>query len=90
VPHDAELGAFADLVTGVVDAVRGGKTVVVHCRGGLGRSGLVAASCLVVLGLRPAAAIARVRQGRAGAVETPAQEDWVRRFAGAAGERRAR
>jgi ADP-ribosylglycohydrolase/protein-tyrosine phosphatase len=56
---------------------RGGR-VVVHCRGGLGRAGLVAARLLVEFGLAPDDAIARVRAARPGAIETAEQERHVR------------
>ncbi|CAN5345025.1 hypothetical protein BH24ACT19_BH24ACT19_17720 [soil metagenome] len=56
------------------------KTVVVHCRGGLGRSGMFAASVLVVLGRPAGEAIKVVREAREGAIETPDQEDRVRWF----------
>lgn len=54
--------------------------VFVHCKGGLGRAGTIAARLLVELGeAAPDAAIAAVRQARgSGAIETPAQEAHVR------------
>lgn len=57
--------------------LRAGRGVLVHCRGGLGRSGLVVAGLLIELGEAPAAALARVRAVRPGAVETAAQERYV-------------
>lgn len=54
----------------------GGK-VLIHCRGGLGRAGTVAACLLVELGIAPRDAIARVRRARRGAIETAAQEGYV-------------
>ena len=54
----------------------GGK-VLVHCKGGLGRAGLVAARILVERGVPPRAAIDAVRTVRPGAVETAAQERHV-------------
>jgi ADP-ribosyl-[dinitrogen reductase] hydrolase len=58
--------------------LRGGRDVLVHCRGGLGRAGMIAARLLVELGVDPAEAIARVRAVRPGAIETPEQERFVR------------
>jgi ADP-ribosyl-[dinitrogen reductase] hydrolase len=55
-----------------------GERVLIHCRGGLGRTGLVAALILVERGAEPPAAIRRVRAVRPHAVETRAQEDYVR------------
>ncbi len=72
---------FLELAQSILQDVRTGRIVVVRCRGGLGRSGLVAASCLVGLGHRPAEAIRRVRSARPGAVEVAAQERWVELYA---------
>lgn len=60
------------------DQLRRGRDLVVHCKGGLGRTGMVAARLLVELGEAPEAAIARVRAARPGAIETRAQEEHVR------------
>ena len=56
----------------------GGK-VLVHCRGGLGRTGLVAARLLVEFGMDPNQAILTARKARPGAIENGAQEAYVRR-----------
>jgi hypothetical protein len=76
-----DLPATAKLVGQVVDALTTGETVVVHCRGGLGRSGTIAACCLVARGRDPREAIALVRAARPGAVEIREQEKFVERFA---------
>ena len=54
-----------------------GERVLIHCRGGLGRTGLVAALLLVERGSEPRLAIDRVRAVRPHAVETRAQEHYV-------------
>jgi ADP-ribosyl-[dinitrogen reductase] hydrolase len=54
--------------------------VLIHCRGGLGRAGTIAARLLVELGMEPETAIARVRAARPGAIETRDQEEFVRRI----------
>jgi protein-tyrosine phosphatase len=69
------------LVESILSAVQAGKTVVIHCKGGLGRSGLVAAACLVALKYAPEDAFAIVRQARPGSVETAEQEAYVYKFA---------
>lgn len=60
-------------------ALRSGADVVVHCKGGLGRAGMIAARLLVELGMAPDAAISEVRRARRGAIETPSQLALVRR-----------
>lgn len=57
--------------------LRSGGRVLVHCRGGLGRAGTVAALMLVELGVAPAVAVRQVRAVRPGAIETRAQERYV-------------
>jgi len=55
---------------------QGGK-VVLHCRGGLGRTGLLAARILTEFGMAPKEAIDRVRGARPGAIETTEQEQHI-------------
>jgi ADP-ribosyl-[dinitrogen reductase] hydrolase len=57
--------------------LRAGFNVLVHCKGGLGRAGMIAARLLVELGTDPAAGIAAVRAVRPGAIETTAQHGHV-------------
>ena len=73
--------AFEDQWTDVSETLRSrlldGQSIVVHCRGGLGRTGLVAARLLIELGEGPVTALQRVRVARPGAVETTEQEKYV-------------
>ena len=58
-----------------------GEAVLLHCVGGLGRSGLVAGCYLRAVGLGPDAAISEVRRARSTrAIESEAQEAFVRAF----------
>ncbi|MGW2544726.1 protein-tyrosine phosphatase family protein [Kitasatospora sp. NPDC001574] len=50
--------------TGAAEAVRNDRTVLVRCRSGYNRSGLVVAQTLIELGRDPATAIALIRQSR--------------------------
>ncbi len=56
-----------------------GNRVLIHCMGGLGRAGMVAARLLVEMGTEPDEAIRSVRNERPGAIETVAQVAWVGR-----------
>jgi len=53
--------------------LREGGNVLVHCKGGLGRAGMIAARLLVELGMPPKEAVRTVRRARKGAIETPSQ-----------------
>ena len=55
------------------DLLRSGSNVLLHCRGGRGRSGMMGARLLVELGWDPEAAIQGVRQVRPSAIETNEQ-----------------
>jgi protein-tyrosine phosphatase len=55
-----------------------GKNVLVHCRQGVGRAGLIAASLLVARGTRPEDAMKRVSESRQLPVpETSRQVTWI-------------
>jgi len=77
----ASLASLQPFVENILAAVDQGKTVVVHCKGGLGRSGLVIAACLTTLGYSAEEAFLIVRKARPGSVETREQEDFVAQFA---------
>ena len=54
-----------------------GEGVLLHCRGGKGRSGMIALRLLVERGDDPDVALKRLRQERPGAVETEEQRAWA-------------
>lgn len=68
---------WATVANGLHKELHSGKNVLVHCRGGLGRAGTIAARLLVELGCSPADAISKVRAARPGAIETREQETYV-------------
>lgn len=78
VPDAAWEEAWSTVGPIVRDCLRGGRRVVIHCRGGLGRTGLVTARLLVEFGEDAESAMARVRAARPGAIENRRQEDYVR------------
>ncbi len=57
--------------------LRHGHSIIVHCRGGLGRAGSIAAKLLIELGLEPDQAITALRTVRPGAIENSIQETYV-------------
>lgn len=82
VPKAWEENMYVGLILDLKAALEAGKTVVVHCRGGLGRTGMVAASVLVAFGYDAIKAIETVREARdSRMVETREQEEYVREFA---------
>ncbi|MFP7675308.1 protein phosphatase [Marivita sp. S0852] len=59
-------------------ALLGGGRVLLHCRGGCGRSGMVALRLMIEVGEAADEALERLRAVRPCAVETPAQMAWAR------------
>lgn len=78
VPDERFLSAWHKAGAALRHRLRNGFDIVVHCKGGLGRAGTVAATLLVELGLTPDDAVNMVRAVRPGAIETFEQEGFVR------------
>lgn len=78
VPPD---GAFQEPIQKTLQAAKTGKTIVIHCHAGLGRSGMFAA-CLakVVFDMNAEEASRWVRQYIPNAVETWEQHHFVKNF----------
>jgi protein-tyrosine phosphatase len=71
----------AEIARAVAQKFAAGESIGIHCRAGIGRSGLFASAVLVMSGWRPAAAIAAVSAARGLEVpETPEQRAWVERL----------
>lgn len=80
VPDVVTEAALAAVFDGTLPGVRAGKRLLVHCNGGLGRAGSIAAFALTRAGMTPEEAITTVRAARGpGAIETPEQEAFVAR-----------
>lgn len=75
-----DLASARRLVARILNALERGQDVVVHCWGGVGRAGTIAAACLVAHGTPPADAMTIVRAARGRAIETEAQERFVGEF----------
>ncbi|MEM8688044.1 MAG: protein-tyrosine phosphatase family protein [Pseudomonadota bacterium] len=56
-----------------------GGGVILHCRGGIGRSGMIALRLMVERDVDPDQALDRLRAARPGAVETDAQRLWAQK-----------
>lgn len=85
-PPDADFEqAWRAVGPAIRDRLRLGFDVLVHCKGGLGRAGTLAARLLVEFGEIPSEAMRRVREARSpNAIETLGQERYVERCAAAA------
>jgi protein-tyrosine phosphatase len=78
----ASVEGFAEHVARLAEYLATGKTVVVHCRQGIGRAALVAIGLLIASGVELAPAVERVGAARGCPVpETPEQRRWIAAFA---------
>jgi protein-tyrosine phosphatase len=74
--------AFARALEKLGKELRSGRNVVLHCRQGVGRTGLVAACLLLTKAMDTETAVRRVTQVRGTAVpETPEQRRWIDQYA---------
>ena len=80
-PTDDAMDTWTSISAQLHAALERGSHIVVHCRGGLGRAGTIAALMLTERGWSAAEAISDVRAVRPGAIETAEQERWVTRRA---------
>jgi protein-tyrosine phosphatase len=74
--------SVAELASDIVDALDRGKNVAVHCRQGIGRSGMIVGGVLVAAGRDIVSALRTIRESRGLDVpETGEQRHWLSEFA---------
>ncbi len=83
---DQEIPTSATELAAALEAIEAnlvaGKNALIHCRQGIGRSGMAAACLLVSKGLSPESAVARVSEARGLKVpETREQRQWIEQYA---------
>ena len=80
VPGDSE--AFGELARNLAAKLNSGRSVGVHCRQGIGRSGLLVAAVLLAEGIGLERALKLAASARGLAVpETPEQRRWIEEYA---------
>lgn len=72
-----EIASFRQTAAQVANRLRRGVRVVMHCRAGIGRTGLMAQAVLIELGVRPRLAAQRVAEAGSGC-ESPEQVVFLR------------
>jgi protein-tyrosine phosphatase len=74
--------AVAELASDIVEALDAGRNVAVHCRQGIGRSGMIVGGVLVAAGTELSSALRAVTGSRGVEVpETEEQRRWLSEFA---------
>lgn len=76
-PDETFMHAWPDASAAVLSALQGRGRVLIHCKGGCGRSGMLALRLMVEAGEEAVDALLRLRKVRPCAVETEAQLRWA-------------
>ncbi len=77
----ANQAAYAAFIAELASAVGAGAGLAIHCRAGIGRSGLTAAATLVALGEDPATVFDRISEARGVQVpDTDEQRLWFEHY----------
>ncbi|MEI4196623.1 phosphatase domain-containing putative toxin [Roseovarius sp. E0-M6] len=76
-PVGDTLTAWPDACRAALSALRGGGRVLVHCKGGCGRSGMIVLRLMVAAGEAPLVALERLRGIHPEAIETSGQLNWA-------------
>lgn len=77
----ADLPATKKLIDALEARLNAGKNAVIHCRQGIGRSSLLAASVFIARGIPAEEALQSIGKARGCTVpETPEQREWIKRF----------
>ena len=81
-PDEIFTSDFFETQSSLLKYLRSGKKIAIHCKGGLGRSGTIAALLLRHLGFSAEKSIELVRKSRPGAIETEEQEIFIQSNSG--------
>ena len=81
-PNEIFRERFFETQSHLLENLRSGKKIAIHCKGGLGRSGTIAALLLRHLGFSAEKSIELVRKSRPGAIETEEQEIFIQSNSG--------
>ncbi|MDA8798216.1 hypothetical protein OAH90_00120 [Alphaproteobacteria bacterium] len=77
IPKNDTLNELNKIRPKLFEAIKTDRSIAIHCMGGLGRSGTVAAIILADLGVPIRSVLENVRRFRPGAIETRGQENFV-------------
>lgn len=64
----------------IAELMAADKAIAIHCKGGSGRTGLIAARILIELGIARSEAVSLVQALRPKAIQHPAHAGWIAQF----------
>jgi protein-tyrosine phosphatase len=69
------------IASSIARGIADGRSIMIHCRAGIGRSSLIAACALICSGIEASDALARIKNARGLTVpDTDEQRDWIMAF----------
>ncbi|SED31967.1 dual specificity protein phosphatase family protein [Pseudomonas anguilliseptica] len=72
--------AWPVVMAQITELLAANKAIAIHCKGGSGRTGLIAARILVELGIERSEAVSLVQALRPKAIQHPAHAGWLAQF----------
>ena len=72
--------AWPTAMAQIAELLAADKAVAIHCKGGSGRTGLIAARILIDLGIDRSEAVSLVQALRPKAIQHPAHAGWIAQF----------
>ncbi len=81
VPDQAWEERFQSALPRFIQLLNNGMNLSIHCKGGSGRTGLVAARIMLALGFELEEAISKIKAVRPNAFSVPAQQAYIQQFA---------
>ncbi|WP_432464569.1 MULTISPECIES: phosphatase domain-containing putative toxin [unclassified Agarivorans] len=81
VPDQAWEEHFQSVLPRFLQLINNGMSLSLHCKGGSGRTGLVAARIMLALGFELEDCIAKIKAVRPNAFSVPAQLEYIQQFA---------
>ena len=79
-PDEVFEDLWAEKGLSITQSLQQGEKILIHCAGGLGRTGTLVARLLIDSGLSSSVAIDTVRSARPGAIETIVQEQHIHNY----------
>ena len=80
VPNTENISTLDTILSDLLDRLTVGDNVLIHCKAGLGRSGMISALLLKKFGMTADKAIEQVRLIKPGSIETLKQENFIKSY----------
>ena len=81
VPTEKQTIQIKELAKKLVEKVNQNEKIIVHCRGGIGRAGMLCSAILIEQEIKPQEAIEKISEARGVTIpDTEEQKRWIMRY----------